>query len=155
MACLRRFFVTTVFGSVYEVTAPQKQNSNPIIKKIADFGENKVPVGECHSEGDTIGITRIGIYLYLGRRSKGKKSWTESLENIKMLYWRWKTEQVASLFLSREEALKCAKDKTLIECDRRWERQTKKVLEKIGTEHPHFTISKHEVLAITYGAQQS
>jgi len=150
MARLNQFFVATTLGSVYKVASSPDDSSNPTIEKIANFGKNKIPVGEVHNEGDTIGITKLGVHSYRGRRSRGNKNWVELLENVKVLYWLWRTEGVAGLFLQEKDALECGKKKNLKLCDPRWKEQTMQVLTEVGDGHPFFTISQHDILKLSY-----
>ena len=138
MKIIHEFFAITE-TSVYIITDKKDENGIPTVEKIALRGKSKIPVGGKLRNGSLVGITKERILLYYesypghGKRLQRPEDANE---------WGGGTSQIIALFLNKEEAMNCSNSQDLKAWDPRWEKQTKKVLNSIGDNHPVFVLSR-------------
>ncbi len=151
---LQEFFAVTM-TSVYHVSATKDERSQPIVEKIALRGESAIGIGNRLTGGSVVGITRLGILLYLEDYSPySDHKRLQRPEEVNTTYWGGMTSSIVALFLDKDEALACFSELAdcicLTKCDPQWQKQTEAVLVAIGNEHPVFVISADPIMAISY-----
>ncbi len=116
---IREFFVVTE-TSVYRVEDGGGRD-RPSATKVALRGESTVPVGRVMRGTAII----IGSCLYAESPEENHGGHSSS---------------IVALFKNKEEALRCLENEDLKPYDPRWTKQTRKVLNKIGDNHPAFRV---------------
>ena len=112
----------------------------PALEKIALNGESSIPVGEKHvGNGQLLSIGKQ-LILFIPEGGGYLGSLERRVEMVNTRYHTFNTSLVVALFIKKTEALKCFNSKDLKECDERWIKETKEVLQAIGKEHPAFSI---------------
>lgn len=147
---LKKFFVVTT-TSVYEVCDKSgKGNPNPLVKKIALKGKSEIKIGDCLNGGTMVAICKF-LMVYIPEKYglvHPMSGFERRVEMINMMNWGGHTSLIVALFETKKEALACLKNEDLQPCDRRWIKQTKKVLRTIGEDHPKFEVCRYASLAL-------
>ncbi len=130
-----RLFYAVTQNSVYQVTDVKDERGWPTVRKVAARSGDKMPLGSTLKEGTLVGISRFGIILYNHIDRKDP-------ELVNIVLWGGKTSPLVGLFLKKPKALKCFNSNNPEMCDARWQRETKKVINAIGKDHPVFVVSK-------------
>lgn len=145
---LHEFFAVTISDqsrTAYRVTY-EETIDRLVVEVIALRGRSGTTVGSELYGGNLVGITRQGLQLYGDDGShvhvdqNGRPRRPEA-EEIKKGFWGDGTNPLVALFLIREDAEKCFREKNLQRCDPRWHKDTKEVLAAIGQNHRTFVVS--------------
>ena len=142
VAILKCFYAVTISRSLY-LAKIYGDKDVPFLRKIANGGGSGFPVGGEINNGSMLAIARQ-LRLFIpegGGIASQNVSWEREITLVNTFYWRGKTSDVVALFLWKKDALVCLKEQDLVTCDPRWEKQTIKVLERVGTNHPFCSIS--------------
>jgi len=149
---IHKFYAVTLSRSLYLVSDEKDSHKTPIVEKIALLGESRVLPGECLHNGELVGITRRGIFLYFkfyGQEST-RSDKIQRLEDVNTYYWGGHSTYIVGLFLKESSARRCLNSKNLKICDSRWKNKTTEVLKLIGDDHPVFILPQDKDLEITY-----
>lgn len=148
---LRLFYAVTK-TSVYSVSSEKAEDGiTPIVEKLAVSAYSPVGVGLRLMNGSHVAITgREGIMLYF---PQGPGLRVRLPEDTNTRYWGGHTSNVVALFLDKDAALACSKEKGLRTGDPRWWNSTQEVLDLIGDDHPTFIIAKFEGLRLERHAE--
>ena len=154
MEALAKFYAVTHSQeslSVYEVNARDADNPYPYAEKIHLQGESKVGIGERIDGDSMIAIARhIQSFTPEGCGLLTPMSTIErNLEKVNTHWWGKKSSPIVALFLTREEAMACAQESELQDCDPRWEDETKKVIGLIGNDHPTISVCRFRGLGLS------
>jgi len=133
-------------NSVWEVFAFGKDC--PYAEKIAT--KKGYPVGTKLTNGTMIAIAKHLQFYYPEGHSMLSPQTSEErrLEHVNIMWWGAKTSPIVALFLSKDEALSCFIQSDLNLCDQRWIDKTKEVIERIGENHPYFTVCHYPPLSL-------
>lgn len=132
---IHEFYAVTK-TSVYHVKDERDEHGCPIIEKIALRGESRVGVGERLRGGYRVAVTKIGIFPYVPDPHDG-----DAPESVNTICWGDRSSPLTGLFLRKEDAMACFGSENLVAYDKRWQRETEKVMNAIGGKHPVFTVS--------------
>jgi hypothetical protein len=123
-----------------------KNNPCPFARKIALKGESAIPVGGELENGTMIAITKqLQAYIPEGG---GMTSFQRRIEDVNTRYWGGNSSNIIALFTTKKKAMDCFAQEGLKPCDSRWIEETKKVIEKIGENHPAFEVCKWSSLSL-------
>ncbi|HLP86687.1 MAG TPA: hypothetical protein VK153_02315 [Candidatus Paceibacterota bacterium] len=130
---LQNFYAVTQ-TSIYLV---QVINGSPVLKKIALKGQSSFPVGKVLDDGTMLSIGKQ-LILFIPEGGKKIRSFQKNIAMVDHCYWGSHTPPVKALFLKEKDAFNCFFCKSK---HKKWITKTKKVLKKIGSDHPQFTIA--------------
>lgn len=133
---LNHFFAVTM-TSIYEVKDRQG-NLSPFVKKIVNSGKSTIPVGVT-IEGGTMLSIGLQLIVFIPEGG-GITSFQRQAGQVNTRFWGGLTSFVVALFLNENEARACLGSDDIESCDPRWIEKTKEVIDKIGEEHPVFSI---------------
>ena len=143
---IHQFYAVTI-TSVYVVKDRRnKDDPCPVAKKIALRGESELSVGTELENGTMIAITKqLQAYIPEGG---GLTSFQRRIEDVNTRYWGGHSSYIVALFTTKKKAMDCFVHPDLQPCDSRWIEETKKVIEKIGKDHPSFEVCRWGNLAL-------
>lgn len=141
---IREFYAVTM-TSVYHVTDTGRNGDSPSAKKIALKGESSLPVGyRLENGGGRLIAICSGLLAFIPEAHGLLSPMTGYEREPAQVDTRWhegNTSPIVALFETNEEAIGCFESEDLGQADPRWLESTKRVLEKIGDNHPAFVIS--------------
>lgn len=151
---VHRFYAVTL-TSIYRVNDRRnKDDPSPVAKKIALKGESEISVGEELQNGSMIAITtQLQAYIPEGG---GMASFQRKIEMVNTRWWGGHSSDIVALFTTKKKAVDCFAQSDLEACDTRWIEDTKKVVKKIGENHPSFEVcrwGRHALLFINLRAR--
>ena len=142
---LHQFYAVTM-TSVYFVKDKSRNDPGPFAKKIALKCESSIPIGEKIPDGTMIAITKqLQAYVPEGG---GMTSFQRKIEMVNTRWWGGHSSYIIALFTTKKKAMNCFAQEELEPCDPRWIEETKKVIKKIGEDHPAFEVCKWHDLAL-------
>lgn len=141
---ISEFFAVTV-TSVYHIRERAGDEYGGSARKIALKGESRLLIGAMLEQGNgrLIAIGR-SLLAYLPERYGRMNTRTGYEREPAQVNSEWhegKSSPIIALFAGQEEAMRCFESEDLQPADERWLDSTKKILEKIGDDHPVFVIS--------------
>ena len=142
---LDHFFAVTT-TSIYEIVAKGIHDGLPSIQKIAVDGPSDISLGQELQKGTMVIIGKIIISCV--PEGNGITSFEHRTELINTRYWVGNTSHIVALFETAEEARECFKHKYRQIADKRWQDNTKTVINKIGPNHPVFYICENPDLQL-------
>lgn len=140
MGGVAEFYAVTT-TSLYRVFVNPLLESEAIAMKIAVRDQSAVKLNEMLSNGNLIGITRLGLIAYRDHKSPRRRC-----EDVNTRYWGGRTSPVVALFFDQEQARRCLDEADVQPADPRWRGSTLQVLDAIGDDHPCFVLSDMEEL---------
>lgn len=143
---VHRFYAVTL-TSIYRVNDRRnKDDPFPVAKKIALRGESEISVGEELQNGSMIAITtQLQAYIPEGG---GMTSFQRKIEMVNTRWWGGHSSDIVALFTTKKKAVDCFAHSDLEPCDTRWIEDTKKVVKRIGENHPSFEVCRWGRLAL-------
>lgn len=140
------WFYAVTMTSVYFVRDHGNEGFNPVAKKIALRGESEFQVGAILGGGTMIAITKqLQAYVPEGG---GLTSFERKIECVNTQYWGECSSYIVALFTTKKNAMACFAHTDLQPCDPRWIEETRRVIKKIGDNHPSFEVCRWEDLAL-------
>lgn len=143
---IHRFYAVTM-TSVYLVKdRKSKKDPYPVARKIALKGESELPVGTELENGTMIAITKqLQAYIPEGG---GLTSFERKIECVNTRYWGGHSSYIVALFTTKKKAMDCFAHSDFQPCDPCWIEETKKVVKRIGENHPSFEVCRWGDLAL-------
>lgn len=143
---IHRFYAVTM-TSIYRVSDRRsKGDPSPVAIKIAIRGPSAVPVGRELENGSMVAITKqLQVYIPEGG---GMTSFERKIERVNTKWWGGQSSYIVALFTTKAKAMDCFAHPDHEPCDPRWIDETKKVVNRIGEEHPSFEVCRWEPLAL-------
>lgn len=142
---LNHFFAVTM-TSIYEIVARGIDDGLPSVQKIAVDSPSDISIGQELQKGAMIAIGKL-IISYIPEGG-GITSFERRIELVNTRYWVGNTSPVVALFETIEKARECFKYKDREMADKRWQDETKNVINKIGPDHSVFYICEHPDLQL-------
>lgn len=123
-----------------------KEDPCPFARKVALRGESELSVGTELANGTMIAITKqLQAYIPEGG---GMTSFQRKIEMVNTRWWGGHSSYIVALFATRKKAMDCFAYSDLQPCDSRWIEETKKVIKRIGEDHPSFEVCRWGDLAL-------
>lgn len=134
---LHQFYAVTM-TSVYFVKDRDGKDPSPLARKIALRGKSEIPLGTKLNNGTMLAITtQLQMYIPEGG---GMGSFERQIEMVNTRWWGGHSSDIVALFTTKKKAMDCFGQNKLQKCDPRWIEDTKRVIKRIGDEHPKFYI---------------
>ena len=133
---IHNFFAVTLSGSLYRISDRKNKDGYPIVRRISGPKNPNMLVGDCLKNGQAVGISELGICLFRPHPRYGLH-----FDRMNSINWGGGTSGPVGLFLNRVSADKCISDGDFKALNKRYRAHTVAVLQKIGNNHPIFSIS--------------
>ena len=109
----------------------------PTLTKLAGREKSDVRVGEVINDGTMLAIARK-LILYSPDETDNPSE--HRIEYVNPRFWGGRTSDIVALFFEKSDAEECFKSEYRGVCDIHFFKETKKVLDAIGDDHPVFKI---------------
>lgn len=143
MRHLSRFYAVTMSSSLYRADIGEGSPSLLKIAKGRNIVEEGVKVGEKIEDGSMLAIAKFLLLFWPEKYGTVHPlvGFEREPAMVNICYWGRTTSSIVALFLNKKSASKCLGAENLQGCDVRWENETIRVLQRIGSNHPNCVIS--------------
>ncbi len=133
---LHQFYAVTSTSVYFVKDRRSKDDPRPFARKIALRGESEIAVGEELQCGTMIAIGKHLRTFTPKGGGRGKIEYTSTRDH------GGHSSFIVALFTAKKKAISCLAHSGLQLCDPRWIEETRKIISRIGEDHPSFDVCK-------------